>query len=162
MTKIKKRLLERTGVATNYASLLNNVFSKGYSPNHYTGAFYSYLSSKTNSCSIKIYKEKIYIFSPTKKKKLLTTFSVPEMFVPTNEYLINETLYNMVSFLLKREGSSMILTLNSGDVLQGTIIFNEKYQRDRFDFELKNGEIVKVFAQEVLKYELLSEITINN
>lgn len=158
----KKRLRERTGVYNNYTNLLRNVLKKGIPSNHYTGAFYSYLASKQNGSGIKVYKEKIYIFSPNKKKFLLTTFPVPDMYLPTSKYLINETRYNIVSFLLKNEGVNIILTLTNGDILQGTIISCEKYQRDRFDFELEDGTILKIFAHEILKYELADDVTINN
>ena len=158
----RKRLGERAGVYDNYARLLNNVLKKGHPPNRYSGLFYSYLSNKTNSSSIRVYKEKIYVFSPSKKKKLLTTFPVPSMYLPTRKYLISKSIYKKVGFLLRKAGISMKITLKNNEVLEGVVVFNEKYPRDKFDFGLKDGTIIKVMACELLEIELEDGLKINN
>lgn len=158
----KKRLLERTGVSNSYTNFLRNVLSKGISSNRYTGSFYSYLISKNNGRSIKVYKERIYVFSPTKDKRLLTTYPVPDAYLPTNKYLIKEKYYNLVKFLSRNTDVNIALTLSDGQVLQGMVLKNEKYQMDRFDFKLCNEVIVKIYARDVVKYEFIDELTVNN
>ncbi len=168
MTKMRKRitkharqrLLERTGVSSSYARLLKNVSSKGYLARHYTGSFYSYLSSKNNGQGIKVYKEKIYVFS-LKNKRLLTTYPVPAAYLPTSKYLIRKKYYNLVRYLTKNTDVNIALTLIDGQVLHGKVLFNDKYQMDRFDFKLNNDIVIKVYASDIAKYEFEDELIDN-
>lgn len=117
----KQRLKERVEKEGRDLAYIRTVLNQGMGKNFFTGEFHKYLESKERRTSrVKVYRGNIYVF-PKNSKRLITTYHIPEKFLPIENYMLN----NKAEALLIN--SKMILEkmikvhLNDGTILSGVV-----------------------------------------
>ena len=143
----RKRLKER-----NNDRGRNGIFSlakiRGKMSADFEGEFHEYLESRMSRGSmVKVYKNNIYIYSKT-SKILITTYPVPEKFLPVEQYLIlndKKIIKRNIGLYFKMD---CIITLLDQSIINGII------QYKLYDEEGKTAGIV-VSDNNFNEYEIM-------
>ena len=112
-------------------SKLKHIQRVGYDMNFYFGDFYKYLYGKnSNNNSIIVYEDILYIFDKC-FKFLITTYPVPEKFVPTKKYFLSSTKRNIIDNISDYLNKSIVINYFnkkvSAQLLNMEIMFNNAY-----------------------------------
>lgn len=142
MRKITKhgkiRIKER--IQTNFSeqSLISIVFKNGLSKERYIGEFHDYLLKKCQKgATIKVYKQNIYVFTKN-SKTLLTTYPIPEKFLPSSKYEISLSKSMILYFPYRYINKQVALSLADHSNINGLL----------YDFQIQNDKINKYFLKE--------------
>lgn len=123
-------------------SKLKHIQRVGYDMNFYFGDFYKYLYGKnSNNNSIIVYEDILYIFDKC-FKFLITTYPVPEKFVPTKKYFLSSTKRNIIDNISDYLNKSIVINYFnkkvSAQLLNMEIMFNNAY----FSAITSSGELL--------------------
>ena len=120
----KKRLKQRN--KNQCRNGIANIAKKcGKTKRYFEGEFYEYLLTKSSrDCTVKVYKNDIYIYART-SKKLITTYPVPKKFIPTEQYLLEKEKRYVIENIVKYLNKNVIIIKN-GEKIQGIIIDKTK------------------------------------
>ena len=123
-------------------SKLKHIQRVGYDMNCYFGDFYKYLYGKnSNNNSIIVYEDILYIFDKC-FKFLITTYPVPEKFVPTKKYFLSSTKRNIIDNISDYLNKSIVINYFnkkvSAQLLNMEIMFNNAY----FSAITSSGELL--------------------
>lgn len=117
----KLRVKERTNTYKRGSTLSRLAYQNGKTKNYYQGKFRQYLISKSaRKAKIKVYKDNIYIFSKN-TKRLITTYSIPQKYLPVEQYEITKELIDLSNKIKMLTSSSVIVTYKNGDEIRGYI-----------------------------------------
>ena len=117
----QKRIKERLGNRLNRQKLLKNVLRYGNLKEHFEGEFYDYLYNKSlKGAYIKIYKNFIFVISKS-KKTLITTYPIPEMFLPIEKYHINSRKSKLLYFPDIFYNKNVIIQLKDKQIIKGKV-----------------------------------------
>lgn len=123
-------------------SKLKHIQRVGYDMNCYFGDFYKYLYGKnSNNNGIIVYEDILYIFDKS-FKFLITTYPVPEKFVPTKKYFLSSTKRNIIDSISDYLNKSIVINYFkkkvSAQLLNMEIMFNNAY----FSAITSSGELL--------------------
>lgn len=112
-------------------SKLKHIQRVGYDMNCYFGDFYKYLYGKnSNKNNIIVYEDILYVFDRS-LKFLITTYPVPEKFVPTKKYFLSAPKRNIINNISNYLNKSIIINYFnkkvSAQLLNMEIVFNNAY-----------------------------------
>ena len=146
----KKRLRERQNIGANSGTLLRSVKLNAKSMYEYQGKFFQYLRSKYDkyNTTVKVHGDNVYIFSRG-RKKLITTYPVPEKYLPTSDYKIENRVYTLISALIKLDGCNVQVNLLSGESYLGYIIGNKRNEHTYIKMDIGGGEIIKIWGKDI-------------
>ena len=135
----KVRMKERTDFSLTNSSMSKVIYMKGKSSSFYKGAFYKYLFSKSNNnVKVKVYKNNIYIFTKN-KKKLITTYPVPEKYLPLEKYERSDKIIGLISKIGCYANKPVVIKLKTNEELRGYIDYYYE-EKDNLYFVLKINE----------------------
>lgn len=136
----KIRIKERVG-NTRSNSLLRTVLDSGNSKYDYKDSFFHYLVSKENQkhAKIKVYKDNIYVLSKN-TKRLVTTYPIPEKFLPINKYEITAREKKIINFLFRNSDYKIIFVVNDEEI-EGNVLFIKDKPIDTIMIQKDNEEI---------------------
>ena len=123
-------------------SKLKHIQRVGYNMNCYFGDFYKYLYGKnSNNNNIIVYEDNLYIFDKS-FRVLITTYPVPEKFVPTKKYFLSSTKRNIIDNISDYLNKSIVINYFnkkvSAQLLNMEIMFNNAY----FSAITSSGELL--------------------
>ena len=123
-------------------SKLKHIQRVGYDMNCYFGDFYKYLYGKnSNNNNIIVYEDNLYIFDKS-FRVLITTYPVPEKFVPTKKYFLSSTKRNIIDNISDYLNKSIVINYFnkkvSAQLLNMEIMFNNAY----FSAIASSGELL--------------------
>lgn len=123
-------------------SKLKHIQRVGYDMNCYFGDFYKYLYGKnSNNNGIIVYEDILYIFDKS-FRFLITTYPVPEKFVPTKKYFLSSTKRNIIDNISDYLNKSIVINYFnkkvSAQLLNMEIMFNNAY----FSAITSSGELL--------------------
>ena len=123
-------------------SKLKHIQRVGYNMNCYFGDFYKYLYGKnSNNNNIIVYEDNLYIFDKS-FRVLITTYPVPEKFVPTKKYFLSSTKRNIIDTISDYLNKSIVINYFnkkvSAQLLNMEIMFNNAY----FSAITSSGELL--------------------
>ena len=123
-------------------SKLKHIQRVGYDMNCYFGDFYKYLYGKnSNNNNIIVYEDNLYIFDKS-FRVLITTYPVPERFVPTKKYFLSSTKRNIIDNISDYLNKSIVINYFnkkvSAQLLNMEIMFNNAY----FSAITSSGELL--------------------
>ena len=146
----KKRIRERQNI-TSYPALLQVVKKKGKSIYYFKGIFFKYLRFKSKNYKniIKVYGSNIFIFTRS-SKKLITTYPVPEKYIPIKDYEIGKGVFVKVSTLNNLDGNLVCLEMKSGEIYKGIVVANLKEERTFIKLNV-DGKIIKIMGSDIRK-----------
>lgn len=144
VTKHGKKRLKQRNVNQGRNGISNNARMYGKTKRYFDGEFYEYLLNKSlRGCSVKVYKNDIYIFGKT-SKNLITTYPIPEKFLPVEQYLIEKEKMNVIDNVKKYSNKDVIITLKNDLIVKGIIIerfYNELLQLHEALIKFNNNTI---------------------
>lgn len=125
MKKITKhgkiRIEERLGKEFNNKNLLKAVFKYGYPKEFFSPEFYRYLNNKSKKGShIKVYNGFVFIISKS-KNTLITTYPIPERFLPIENHLINPGKSKLLYFPYNFMNKDVSIILKDKQIINGRI-----------------------------------------
>ena len=131
VTKHGRKRLKQRNINQGRNGISNNARMYGKTKRYFEGEFYEYLLNKSlRGCSIKVYKNDIFIFGKT-SKNLITTYPIPEKYLPVEKYLIEEEKMHVIDNAKKYSNKDVIITLKNNLIVKGVIIekiYNELMQ----------------------------------
>lgn len=150
----KTRLKERLNIFNAYATVMKTSKVNGKRIYNYEGKFFYYLNSKTNG-DIRVYKDNVFLFGKGRRsKKLITVFPVPERFLPTSQYEIDEEILEKVMEINKFDGLVVEIVLNNGLNLYGKLIFDWNKPRNAIRLLLKNKRVLIIKGKDIINYNV--------
>lgn len=150
----KTRLKERLNIFNAYATVMKTSKVNGKRIYNYEGKFFYYLNSKTNG-DIRVYKDNVFLFGKGRRsKKLITVFPVPERFLPTSQYEIDEEILEKVMEINKFDGLVVEVVLNNGFNLYGKLIFDWNKPRNAIRLLLKNKRVLIIKGKDIINYNV--------
>lgn len=150
----KTRLKERLNIFNAYATVMKTSKVNGKRIYNYEGKFFYYLNSKTNG-DIRVYKDNVFLFGKGRRsKKLITVFPVPERFLPTSQYEIDEEILEKVMEINKFDGLVVEIVLNNGLNLYGKLIFDWNKPRNAIRLLLKNKRVLIIKGKDIINYKV--------
>lgn len=131
VTKHGKKRLKQRNINQGRNGISNNARMYGKTKRYFDGEFYEYLLNKSSrGCSIKVYKNDIYIYGKT-SKNLITTYPIPEKYLPVEQYLIEDDKRYVIENISRYSNKDVIITLKNNVIIKGIIIdkiYNELMQ----------------------------------
>lgn len=131
VTKHGRKRLKQRNVNQCRNGISNNARKYGKTKRYFEGEFYEYLLNRTSrGCSVKVYKNDIYIFGKT-SKNLITTYPIPERFLPIEQYLIESDKRHIIENVSRYSNKDVVITLKNNIEIKGIIIdkvYNELMQ----------------------------------
>ena len=131
VTKHGRKRLKQRNVNQCRNGISNNARKYGKTKRYFEGEFYEYLLNRTSrGCSVKVYKNDIYIFGKT-SKNLITTYPIPERFLPVEQYLIESDKRHIIENVSRYSNKDVVITLKNNIEIKGIIIdkvYNELMQ----------------------------------
>ena len=131
VTKHGKKRLKQRNINQGRNGISNNARMYGKTMRYFDGEFYEYLLNRSlRGCSVKVYKNDIYIFGKT-SKNLITTYPIPDKYLPVEQYLIEEEKMHVIDNAKKYSNKDVIITLKNDLIVKGVIIekvYNELMQ----------------------------------
>lgn len=122
VTRHGRKRLKQRNINQGRNGISNNARMYGKTKRYFEGEFYEYLLSKSSrGCSVKVYKNDIYIYGKT-SKNLITTYPIPEKFLPVEQYLIEEDKMRVIDNAKKFSNKDVIITLKNNIIVKGIII----------------------------------------
>lgn len=155
----RKRLKERNNDCGR-----NGIFSlakiRGMMSLSFEGEFHGYLESKMNrGAMVKVYKNNIYIYSKG-AKNLITTYPVPERFLPIEQYLIHNDRKQIKQNIRLYFNMDCIITLLDKEIIKGNIE-NKLYNDDGYTIGIivrdKDFNEYEIMLDDIEKVELDNE-----
>lgn len=144
VTKHGRKRLKQRNVNQCRNGISNNARKYGKTKRYFEGEFYEYLLNRTSrGCSVKVYKNDIYIFGKT-SKNLITTYPIPERFLPIEQYLIESDKRHIIENVKKYSNKDVVITLKNDLIIKGTIIerfYNELLQLHETLVKFNNNTI---------------------
>lgn len=117
----KSRVKQRTDTNHSSKALARIVSKNGKSKGMYQGRFHQFLVSKSaGGARVKVYQDNIYIFSKN-TKKLITTYKVPEKYLPTEQYEISKEILFLAMQVKMHLNEPVIVTFKDKRILKGHI-----------------------------------------
>ena len=162
-TKKSTKLLTKHGVQRfqsriknigDIDSKLKHIIKAGYSLDCFFGDFYKYLYGKnTVNNNIVVYEDNLYIFDKT-FNFLITTYPIPEKFIPTRKYFLSTTKKNIIDNI--SDYINKVIVINyfnkkvTAKLLDMKIMFNNAY----FTAITLNGDLLNFSFDDIYDFVL--------
>ncbi len=135
-------------------SKLKHIKKIGHNMDCYFGDFYKYLYGKNaKSNNLIVYEDNLYIFDKT-FNFLITTYPVPDKFIPTKKYFLSSTKRNIIENI--SDYINKVIVINyfnkkvTAKLLNMEIIFNNAY----FTAITSNGELLEFSFDDIYDFVL--------
>ena len=135
-------------------SKLKHIKKIGHNMDCYFGDFYKYLyGKKAKSNNLIVYEDNLYIFDKT-FNFLITTYPVPDKFIPTKKYFLSSTKRNIIENI--SDYINKVIVINyfnkkvTAKLLNMEIIFNNAY----FTVITSNGELLEFSFDDIYDFVL--------
>ena len=135
-------------------SKLKHIKKVGHSMDCYFGDFYKYLYGKNaKNNNLIVFEDNLYIFDRT-FNFLITTYPVPEKFIPTRKYFLSTTKKNIIDNIADYINKVIVINYFNKKVtaklLDMEIMFNNAY----FTAITLNGELLKFSVDDIYDFVL--------
>lgn len=139
----------------SYSEVLNRVKKYGKRLERYEGNFFQFLTLKRLQyrCRIVICDEMVFAFAKD-DNKLITVYKVPEKYLPTSDYEIDEKIYKKIAYLRSLSRCAIRLILNDGTTYEGCVA-RMKNTTPWVDIKLElfDGRVIKVMGEDIKSIE---------
>ena len=148
------RMKERIGNIKNDKAHLRNVIQNGKTKKDFRGDFYYYILQKESKKDkkIKIYKNFIYIFNKG-NHGLITTYPVPEEFLPIEKYEYTESEKEMLNTISVYGKTTMDIQTNELN-LSGIVYFLENKPREYLEVVLNDNSTYELNLKDICNLNL--------
>lgn len=148
------RMKERIGNIKKDKTYLRYVIRNGKTKKDFKGDFYYYILQKESikDKKVKIYKNFVYIFNKC-SHGLITAYSVPEEFLPTEQYEYTKKEKEMLR-KISAYGKKTVDVITNNLNLSGVIYFVENKPREELEIVLKDNSRYELKLQDICDIKL--------
>ena len=124
----------------------------------FKNSFFRYLMKKyRKNKNIRVYGNNIYIFTRG-SKKLITTYPVPEKYIPIKKYEIEKGVFIKISTLNNLDGNFVQLKMKSGKLCSGIVVASPREERTFIRLDV-DGKIIKIFGNQIKEIVSKNSVT---